>query len=68
VETADGKARDTCTTTHHESPRYLYSDGRKDAMTAARAVNHTDAELIMLEALVGRTPPREVMDSQWPRY
>ena len=68
VETADGRTKDTYTTTHHESPRYLYGDGRKDAMTAARVVNHTDAELIMLEALVGRTPPREVMDSQWPRY
>jgi len=68
VATADGGTKDTYTTTHHESPRYLYGDGRKNAMTAARVVNHTDAELIMLEALVGRTPPREVMDSQWPRY
>jgi hypothetical protein len=68
VATADGKTKDTYTTTHHESPRYLYGDGRKNAMTAARVVNHTDAELIMLEALVGRTPPREVTDSQWPRY
>lgn len=68
VATADGKAKDTYTTTHHESPRYLYGDGRKNPMTTARAVNHTDAELIMLEALVGRTPPREVMDSNWPRY
>jgi hypothetical protein len=68
VATADGRTKDTYTTTHHESPRYLYGDGRKDAMTPARVVNHTDAELIMLEALVGRTPPREVMDSQWPRY
>jgi hypothetical protein len=68
VATADGKVKDSYSTTHHESPRYLYGDGRKDAMTAARVVNHTDAELIMLEALVGRTPPREVMDSRWPRY
>lgn len=68
VATADGRTKDTYTTTHHESPRYLYGDGRKDAMTAARVVNHSDAELIMLEALVGRTPPRAVMDSTWPRY
>ncbi len=68
VATADGRIKDSYTTTHHESPRYLYGDGRKQAMTAARVVNHTDAELIMLEALVGRQPPREVMDSKWPRY
>jgi hypothetical protein len=46
----------------------LYGDGRKVPMVPARVVNHTDTELIMLEALVGRTPPREVMDSTWPRY
>ena len=68
VATADGKVKDSYSTTHHESPRYLYGDGRKNAMTSARVVNHTDAELIMLEALVGREPPREVMDSRWPRY
>jgi hypothetical protein len=68
VATADGKARDTYTTTHHESPRYLYGDGRKSAIVPARVANHTDAELIMLEALVGRTPPREVMDGYWDRY
>ena len=68
VATADGNVKDSYSTTHHESPRYLYGDGRRDAMTSARVVNHTDAELIMLEALVGRQPPREVMDSRWPRY
>jgi hypothetical protein len=68
VATADGRARDSYTTTHHESPRYLYGDGRKDAIVTARVSNHTDAELIMLEALVGRTPPREVMDGYWSRY
>jgi hypothetical protein len=68
VATADGKARDSYTTTHHESPRYLYGDGRKNAITPARVANHTDAELIMLEALVGRTPPRAVMDGYWNRY
>jgi hypothetical protein len=68
VATADGKARDSYTTTHHESPRYLYGDGRKNAIVPARVSNHTDAELIMLEALAGRTPPREVMDGYWSRY
>jgi hypothetical protein len=67
VATADGNARAAYTTTHHESPRYLYGDGRREAIVPATVVNHTDAELIMLEALVGRTPPPSVMDSPF-RY
>ena len=44
-------------TTHHESPLILNT--RAPAMTADPGPfrNHSDAELIMLEALVGREPP-----------
>ena len=59
--------RATYTTTHHESPRYIYNDGRKNAIASAAVVNHTDSELIMLESLVGRTPPPAFMDSPY-RY
>ena len=40
-------------TTHHEKPLWI-ADG---TMQAAGVINHTDAELIMLEALVGRRSP-----------
>jgi len=61
--------RETVTTTHHEQPRYIYG-GRpmpvSQMMGKAPVINHTDAELIMLEALVGRKPP--FVDSDLPRY
>jgi uncharacterized protein with beta-barrel porin domain len=58
-----GGARDSYSTQHHESPRYIYGDGRKRAIAPASVSNHTDAELILLESLVGRTPPQTFMDS-----
>lgn len=63
VESMNGMARDSYSTTHHESPRYLYSNRQERVMEAAGVINHTDAELIMLEALVGRTPPGAFMNS-----
>jgi hypothetical protein len=62
-------AAQTVTTTHHESPLYIYADGAmppNQMMTQAPVVNHTDAELILLESLVGRTPPFGT--SPYPRY
>jgi hypothetical protein len=59
--------REAYSTTHHESPKYIYGDGRKIAMAPAGVINHTDDELIMLEALVGRTPPQSFMESAF-RY
>ena len=67
VESANGSMRDAYTTTHHESPRYIYNDGRQNAIVQAGVINHTDDELIMLEALVGRTPPPAFMASPY-RY
>jgi len=65
VVAATGGARETYSTRHHESPRYIYGDGRSAAIAAASVVNHTDSELLMLEALVGRTPPQGFMDSPY---
>jgi hypothetical protein len=62
---ATGGARETYSTRHHESPRYIYGDGRSAAIVSASVVNHTDGELLMLEALVGRTPPQGFMDSPY---
>ena len=58
-----GGARESYSTRHHESPRYIYGDGRKRAIVPASVANHTDSELILLESLVGRSPPQTFMDS-----
>ena len=52
-------AEETVKTTHHNAPRYIYAHGDMPIkmIEAAPVINHTDAELIMLEALVGRQPP-----------
>jgi hypothetical protein len=63
VAATQGGARESYSTRHHESPRYIYGDGRKQAIVPASVSNHTDAELILLESLVGRTPPQTFMDS-----
>ena len=53
-------------TTHHESPLLLTeSDGIMRADPGPFR-NHTDAELIMLEALVGREPPFVKSGLQYP--
>jgi hypothetical protein len=48
------QTRKTIKTTHHESPIYIGSD---NLMASAPVVNHTDAELVMLENMVNRVPP-----------
>ncbi len=42
-------------TRHHDSPFNIYPDG--ELMAPMPVINHTDDELILLESLVGRTPP-----------
>lgn len=44
-------------TTYHDQPRYIYAKGMPRMMEQAPVVNHSDAELMMLEALVGRAVP-----------
>ena len=55
----DPGAAETVRTKHHDQPRYIYGKGMPRMMEAAPVVNHTDAELQMLEALVGRKVPFE---------
>ena len=45
------------TTTHHDHPIYIHHDKGMPSMVNAKVVNHTDAELIMLEWLNRRRPP-----------
>ena len=54
---ADPKARETVRTRHHEQPRYIMASGAPQMVMPAPVLNHTDAELTMLESLVGRKPP-----------
>lgn len=48
--------KETITSKHHDAPRRLTSSRMGIALTPMPFINHTDAELIMLEALVGRVP------------
>lgn len=57
VPVDDPKEAETVRTTHHEQPRYLYPKGMPRMIERAPFINHTDAELILLESLVGRKPP-----------
>jgi len=67
VSATIGGARESYSTRHHESPRYIYGDGRKRSIVPASVANHSDSELILLESLVGRSPPASFMDSPF-RY
>lgn len=41
---------------HHDAPRYIAGDGAQ-RIQPAPMIHHTDAELALIEALVGRSPP-----------
>jgi hypothetical protein len=53
----DPSSRETVRTAHHEQPRYIMASGAPQMIMRAPVVNHTDAELILLEGIVGRQPP-----------
>jgi hypothetical protein len=57
VPTAAPEQREALRTTHHEQPRFIYAAGRERVIERAPMINHRDAELILLESLVGRAPP-----------
>jgi hypothetical protein len=55
---ADPNAKKTVAAKHHDEPVYILAkaaDGR--SIRPAPFINHTDQELALIEALVGRTPP-----------
>ncbi len=55
---ADAAQSEVVRTTHHDSPRYVYATAATGPLiTLAPMINHTDAELIYLEGLVGRKVP-----------
>jgi hypothetical protein len=55
--TADPSHTVEIETTHHDHPVYIHSDSSKPMMVDAAIINHSDAELELLENLVGRWPP-----------
>jgi len=52
----DPKQKETIQTSHHDHPIYINASGNR-MMAPAAVINHTDAELTMLENAVGRWPP-----------
>ena len=50
-------SRETVRTRAHEQPRYIMAGGAPQMITSAPVINHTDAELALLEGLVGRRRP-----------
>jgi hypothetical protein len=57
IPTADPKQERTVVTHYHDSPFYIGADASSPLLAPAPVMHHRDAELTMLEALVGRTPP-----------
>ena len=56
--TNDAQSKETVAATHHDRPLYIL--GNEPAgknIRNAPFVNHTDQELMLIETLVGRTPP-----------
>ena len=55
--TADPSHVERIATKHHDHPVYIHSDSAMPMMVDATVINHGDAELELLESLVGRLPP-----------
>ncbi|NQD36670.1 hypothetical protein HPT27_06505 [Permianibacter sp. IMCC34836] len=54
----DAGSKEDIVSAHHDAPRYIAADGRTGTLiTPAPMKNHTDEELMLIEALVGRAPP-----------
>ncbi len=58
ASSVDPQAREDVISTHHDAPRYIVAnpEGGKLILPAPMK-NHTDEELMLVETLVGRTPP-----------
>ncbi|TMG75429.1 MAG: hypothetical protein E6H75_10325, partial [Betaproteobacteria bacterium] len=56
--TNDPQSRETVSAIHHDRPLYILAKGSPGAsIRPAPFINHTDQELMLIETLVGRTPP-----------
>lgn len=60
----DTTSREQITSLHHDAPRYVTAGGPiGQRIQPAPFINHTDAELMLIEELVGRVPPFAFSDS-----
>lgn len=55
--TADQAQLERIVSRHHDRPLYINRGEATPAMVPAGVINHHDAELVLLESLVGRKPP-----------
>ncbi len=54
----DAESKETVSATHHDRPLYILGKAPAGAsIRNAPFINHTDQELMLIESLVGRTPP-----------
>jgi hypothetical protein len=54
----DLQSKETVSATHHDRPLYITAKGAAGGrIRRAPFINHTDQELMLIETLVGRTPP-----------
>lgn len=64
----DPKATEKITSRHHDAPRWILAEPEKGrSIIPASVNNHTDEELMTLEALVGRKPPFDAYDTPYER-
>lgn len=65
----DQDSRETVTAVHHDRPLYILAGGKNRGRSIERATfkSHTDEELKLIEALVGRTLPSNFVFGD-PRY
>ncbi len=55
---SDPSSAETIESEHHDEPRFILASGpRGTRIRPAPVINHTDAELTLIESLVGRVPP-----------
>lgn len=68
IPAADPTQVERITTTHHDHPVYIHRGNAMPMMVPAEVINHRDAELILLEGLVGRRAPFDTGLDSLPRY
>lgn len=68
TQIAGGGMTETIHSSHHDAARYVYADaGPGRRIESAPFKNHTDLELMLIEALVGREVPFPVSESDYER-
>ena len=66
--TADPSINEDINSTHHDKPRYIYADNSQgNIIQPGPMKNHSDAELQLIETIVGRTTPFSSAKEAYPR-